>query len=190
MCGFDGIRRSKYFGEEPNGRAEVEVRLGKLKNREDAGKDEINREMKKGGGDRVVDWIWRLCNMTFENDVVSEDWRSAVIVPVHKCKGERNDCNNYRGLLSVVGKIYEVILVDRVRRVTGGLTDDEQEGFRAGMGSIDQTFTLKQISENAREKKRIVYLGFIGLEKAYDKVNTEALWQVLRMYDVGGRLLS
>ena len=35
-----------------------------------------------------------------------------------------------------------------------------------------------------------VYLGFIDLEKAYYRVNMEALWQVLRMYDVGGKLLS
>ena len=33
-------------------------------------------------------------------------------------------------------------------------------------------------------------MGFIGLEKAYDTVNREALWQVLRMYDVGVNLLS
>ena len=37
---------------------------------------------------------------------------------------------NYRGiiLLSVVGKIHARILIDSVRRVTGGLIDDEQEG--------------------------------------------------------------
>ena len=34
-----------------------EVRMGKLKNRKTAGKDEITREMIKGGGDSVVDWI-------------------------------------------------------------------------------------------------------------------------------------
>ena len=28
-------------------------------------------------------------------------------------------------------------------------------------------------------------MGFIDLEKAYDRVNSDALWQVLRMYDVG-----
>ena len=28
------------------------------------------------------------------------------------------------------------------------------------------------------------------LEKAYDWVNREALWEVLRMYDVGGKLLN
>ena len=35
-----------------------------------------------------------------------------------------------------------------------------------------------------------MYLGFIGLEKAYDRVNREDLWLVLRMYDVGGKPLG
>ena len=54
--------------------------------------------------------------MAFESGVVPEDRSSAVIVPLYKGKGERNECKNYRGIssLSVVGKIYAGILVDRV----------------------------------------------------------------------------
>ena len=29
-------------------------------------------------------------------------------------------------------------------------------------------------------------MGFIDLENAYNRVKREALWKVLRMYDVGG----
>ena len=70
----------------------------------------------------VVDYIWKLCKMAFENGVVSEYWRSAGIVPLCKDKGEMTKCKNYRGIsfLSVVGKIYAGILVDRVRSVTEG----------------------------------------------------------------------
>ena len=57
-------------------------------------------------------------------------------------------------MLSVVGKIYVGILLDRVRRVTRGLIGEEQGGFRAEMGCVDQILTLKQIGEKAREKKR------------------------------------
>ena len=37
-----------------------------------------------------------------------------------------------------------------------------------------------------------MYVSFINLETAFDKVNREALWEVLRMYDGGGgcKLLS
>ena len=38
-----------------------------------------------------------------------------------------------------------------------------------------------------KHKKNLVYLDFM---KEYDMVNREALWQVLRMYDVGGKLLK
>ena len=59
------------FGEKI-GRAEIEVSVGKLKNGKAAGKDENTGEI-KGGSDRVMDWIWKLCNMAFESGVVPED---------------------------------------------------------------------------------------------------------------------
>ena len=74
--------------------------------------------------------------------------------------------------------------------MTEVLIDGEQWGFRAGRGCVDQILTLKQICEKARENNRRVYVSFMDLEKAYDRVNREALWQVLRVYDVGGKLLN
>ena len=49
---------------------------------------------------------------------------------------------------------------------------------------------MKQIGEKAREKKCRAYVGFKDLEKAYNRVNREALSHVLRVYDEGGKLLS
>ena len=42
--------------------------------------------------------------MAFESGVVPEEWRSAVITPLNKGKGERREYHNYRGisLLSIV----------------------------------------------------------------------------------------
>ena len=34
-----------------------------------------------------------------------------------------------------------------------------------------------------------MYVGFMDLEE-YDRLNRRGLWQVLRMYDMGGKLLS
>ena len=54
--------------------------------------------------------------------------------------------------------------------MNGGLIADEQRGFREGKGCVDPIFTLKQIGEKPREKKRSVYRDFKDLEKAYDRV--------------------
>ena len=114
-----------------------ESRLGEgrpsweLKNGKAAGEAEVTEEMIKGGGNRVVDWIWRLCNMAFfESGVVPEDWRS-VIASLYKSKGERNECKNYIGisLLSMFGEIYAGILRNRVCGMTGSLIDDEKGYF-------------------------------------------------------------
>ena len=73
--------------------------------------------------------------MAFERGVVPEDWRSAVIVPLCKGKGERTECLNCRGTsLNVVGKIYAGIRVDRFCRVTEGLIDNRKGGFKGRMG--------------------------------------------------------
>ena len=47
--------------------------MGKLKNGQAADKDEVTGEMIKGGGDRVVYWIWRLCTTAFECGELCED---------------------------------------------------------------------------------------------------------------------
>ena len=73
-----------------------------------------------------------------------------MIVVLYNGKRGRTECRNDRGisLLRVVGKIYSGILVDKIRRVIEGFTNDEQRGFRSGRGCVDQIFTLKQIGES------------------------------------------
>ena len=45
-----------------------------------------------------------------------------MIIPLYKGKGERKECSNYR---AIIGIIYAGNIVDRVHKVTEGLTDDE-----------------------------------------------------------------
>ena len=77
-----------------------------------------------------------------------------MIVPLHKGKGEMIKCKSYRGIsfLTVVGKIYADILIERIRSMIGGLIANEQGGFRAGREYVDQIFILIQIDEKACEK--------------------------------------
>ncbi len=52
-------------------------------------------------------------------------------------------------------------------------------------------FVLHQLSGKAQASSNVqLHLAFIDLAKAYDSVNREALWQVLRTYGVPERLIS
>ena len=114
------------------------------------------------------------------------------VVPLYKGKGDKLECSNYRGisLMSVVGKLYGRVLINRVMRLTEERVGEEQGGFRKGRGCMDQVFTLRMIGEKCLEKQREVFVCFLDLEKACDRVDRRKLWEVLREYGVGERLLS
>ncbi len=115
-----------------------------------------------------------------------EDWRKAIIVPLYKGKGKREDCNNYRGisLLSVPEKIYGRILNERMMKITDKSVGDEQGGFRKGRECVDKIFALEILVEKYQEKDRKLFAAFMNLEKAYDRVDRKGLWDILRVYGV------
>src|SRR5215469_16162091 len=114
------------------------------------------------------------------------------MLPVYKGKGDKRECSNHRGIsvLSVVGKMYGRILIERVRALTDNLIGEEQGGFRKGRGCLDQVFVVKSLCEKFREKGREVYMAFMDLEKAYDRIDREALWKVVHKYGIRGKLLD
>ena len=100
-------------------------------------------------------------------------------------------CANYGGitLLSLPGKVYSKVLERRVRQIVEPQIEEEQCRFNPGRGTTDQLFTLTRILRRALEFNYPVYMCFVDLEKAYDRVPWETLWEVLREYGVRGSLL-
>ena len=52
----------------------------------------------------------------WQEGAVSQDTRDSKIITLYKNKGDRNDCNNYRGisLLSIVGKVFVRVILIRL----------------------------------------------------------------------------
>ena len=78
--------------------------------------DGVRAEKLKEGGVTVVEWLVRLFNICFILSMVPADWVIACIVPLYKGKGDKYECSNFRGisLLSVAGKVYGRILINRI----------------------------------------------------------------------------
>ena len=56
----------------------------------------------------------------------------------------------------------------------------EQAGFRRGRGTRDHIVNLRWMMEKAREHQRDLYMCFIDYNNAFDCVDHEQLWVVLR----------
>ena len=171
---------------------DVRKAVKKLKKGKAPGVDGITSEMLKCGGEAVLEWLTRVCRVCVSREKVPNDWVRAIIVPLYKGKGDRNECKNYRGisLLSIPGKVYGRILIERVRVLTEGMIGDEQCGFRSGRGCVDQVFVMKQMSEKFYGKNKSLYVAYMDLEKAYDRIDRDAMWRVLSMYGINGKLLA
>ena len=156
------------------------------------GIDGITSEMLKYGGESIIEWLTRVCMVCLARGEVPLDWRRAIIVPFYKGKGDRNECKNYRGisLLSIPGKVYARVLIERIRSETEDMIGEEQCGFRNGRGCVDQVFVMRQLCERFESKGKNLYAAYMDLEKAYDRIDRNAMWSVLEMYGVNDRLLT
>ena len=121
-----------------------------------------------------------LCQCWQEGSV-PQDTRDAKIITLYKNKGERSDCNNYRGisLFSVVGKVFARVILIHLQRLAEQVYPESQCGFRAGRSTADMIFSLRQL-QKCREQNMPLYVAFIDLTKAFDMIGRDGLFKVLQ----------
>ena len=61
---------------------------------------------------------------------------------------------------------------------------DVQAGFRKGRGTKDQTANICLIIEKAREFQKSMYFCFLDYAKAFDCVDHNKLWKILRDWNI------
>jgi len=146
-------------------------------------------EMIQAIGDIGTQWILDLCNSIVKEGSIPEDWKSSVVLPIYKGKGDPMECGSYRGikLLEHAMKVAERIFEYRIRQQIE--TDDMQFGFIKGKGTTDVIFMARQMQENFRVKGKN-YLGFVDFEKAFDRVLREVISWAMRNLGVEEWLVS
>ena len=101
-------------------------------------------------------------------------------------KSKAKECSNYRtiALISHASKVMLKILQARHQQyVNRELPDELQAGFRKGRGTRDQVANICWIIEKAREFQKNIYFCFIDYAKAFDCVDHNKLWKVLKRWE-------
>ena len=170
---------------------EVRSALRKLKNNKAAGADDIQPELLRHGGKTLEMELLHLFKNFGNKKESQRDWDQGVIVTIPK-KGDLSDCNSWRGitLLSILGKVFCTILLDRLKSELDAILREEQAGFRRGRSCIEQILTLRNIIEQTIEFKAQIVLNFIDFRKAFDSVHRDTLWEILKFYGVPGKFIT
>ena len=110
-----------------------------------------------------------------------QDWKRSFFIPIPK-KGNAKECSNYRtiALISHASKVMLKILQARPQQYMNRELPDVQAGFRKGRGTRDQFANIRWIIKKAREFQKSIYFCFIDYAKAFDFVDHNKLWKILK----------
>ena len=123
-----------------------------------------------------------LCQQIGETPQWPQDRKRSVFIPFPK-KGNANECSNYHTVALIshtTSKVMLKIFQDRLQQYVNWELSDVQAGFRKGRGTRDQIANTCWIIEKAREFQKNIYFCFIDYAKAFDCVDHNKLWKILK----------
>ncbi|VDP57033.1 unnamed protein product [Schistosoma curassoni] len=115
----------------PPTKEEIRMAIRQIKNGEAAGPDNIPTEALKSDVE--------------EEEQVPMDWEEGHLIKIPK-KGDLSECENYRGItrLSIPGKVFNRVLLNRMKDAVGAQPRDQQAGFvhRPNCNTTDHRRTI------------------------------------------------
>ena len=91
-------------------------------------------------------------------------------------------------LISHASKVMLTILQDRLQQYVNRELPDFQAGFGKGRGTRDQIANICWIIKKAREFQKNIYFCFIDYDKAFDYVDHNILWKILKKMGIPNHL--
>ena len=170
-------------------REEVKKAIESTKKGKAAGCSGLPIDLIKHLGENGVDMMHVILKRVWEEEQMPEEWKKSEIVPIYKLKGDPLECGNFRGikLLEHGMKIFEKIVERRLRKLI--TVNNMQFGFSPGKGTTDAVFIIQQLQEKHIEVHKDLFLTFVDLEKAHDRVPMDLVYWCLRRRGVPEKLV-
>ena len=123
--------------------------MNQLKGAKALGMCGIHADLLKAGGNAALESLHAVVCTTWNTGIIPTDWKRGLVVPIWKGKSDHQDCNNYRGvtLLSVPGKVFARMIIDRVRHHLLEHQHTEQSGFIPKRSTIYHILVIRVLTE-------------------------------------------
>ena len=159
---------------------EVKWALGSITTNKASGGDGIPAELFQILKDDSVKALHSICQQIWKTQQWPQDWKRPVFIAVPK-KGSAKECSNYCtiALISHTSKVIFKILKVRFQQYVNHELPDVQAGFRKGRGTRGQIANIRWIIKKQEFQKNI-YFYCIDYAKAFDCVDHNKLWKILK----------
>lgn len=157
-----------------------------------AGPDGIHGIVLKNCARRLAYPLTILFNVSFSTGCIPPDWKTALVVPVHK-KGDKGSVENYRpiSLTSLVMKVFERCIKNALYMACESSLDPRQHGFINDRSCTTQMIPFTNdlaLTLNNKSKMDIIYFDFA---KAFDSVSHDLILKKLKhLYHIDGLMLK
>ena len=147
------------------------------------------------GPDKISAIIWKdpifhqllldISNFASTNHVSPSFWLKSQIIPIPK-KGDLTIPTNYRGisLLPIAAKIYNKLILNRLRPKLEPILRKNQNGFRPGRSTLSQILTLRRIIEEITFCNKSAGITFVDFSKAFDSIHRDQMFEILQLYGI------
>ena len=154
--------------------------ISKMASGKAAGPSGIVAEMLKPVGEAGAVEVRDLIEDIISEGCIPTDWQESFIVNLYKGKGDALNRGNYRGLklIEQVMKVLERVVEGLIRQRVE--IDEMQCGFMSGRGTTDAIFIVRQLQEKHFAANKPLYIAFVDLEKAFDRVPRDVIWWAMR----------
>lgn len=171
---------------------EIKVAIDQAKKYKSPGSDGLTNEFYKTFADILVPILAKLYGHMEERKVVPESITKGIITILYKNKGNAHKLENYRPLSLLNGdyKILAKVFANRIKRVVGSIISNTQ-GYSIPERDITDTIcSVRDVVGHMNKEDEGGVLLSVDLNKAFDRVEHDYLWQTMYKFGFGERLVS
>ena len=181
------------FLEERFSHDEVRKAVHRLNKGKAPGFDSITAEHLQHAGRNIIVLLTEIFNRAIELEYIPSNLKVGTQIPLYKGKNSCTlDQNNYRGitLLTSLNKVFEILIRERMKGWWEGETviSPLQGACRLGKSCIHSALTLQEAIAVGLDTKKIVFVTYLDVAKAFDCVWTDGLFYHLHNMGVVGRV--
>ena len=168
---------------------ELDIALKQTRSGRAVGLDNIPLEIWKT--EKFKHFLLKVCNKALIQHEIPTHWTRSAIIPIPK-KGDLSNPANYRGIsLTCVGaKIYNRMLLNRLRPHIDPILRWNQNGFRENRSTISQILALRRLLEGMKSKNLPLVAIFIDFLKAFDSIHRERMFMILQAYGIPDNIIK